>query len=242
MKTFPVLVLMICTFTANLWAQKESDQPASTFSIAINQDNAFGFYPSVNGSFGLSETLSLTYYSIFWTNPSFGSIGSGTDLWLEVGAGVSFPLLEDRLIINPSIGTTHGRLLSDAPKAQSFEGLVPSILGLYLDDQFEVEVFTAYYKALRNEGNGSGDYLLYWILPGVVLTKNISLGLHYEGFVNTRVSEGETNVFYQWLGAYFKFTVNDKYTFRFSAGKNTADFPTYSDQFYKLNVLIPLEN
>ena len=239
MKINNFLLLLFLLSVIHLQAQEDQKQ-APSFSIIINQDNAFGFYPSIFGSFGLSERYSMTYYSNFWTNPSFGNLVNGTDTWLEMGVGVSLSLLDDRVLFNPSIGATHGRLLSDAPKGEVFEGLVPSITIFYLDDRFEGEVFTSYYKALKNRGPGSGDYVLYWILPGVILTPNISLGLHYESFVNTRISEGETSTFYQWLGAYVKFTVSDKYTFRFSAGKNTADNALYSGQFYKLNVAIPL--
>ena len=236
-----VFIIIFSFLSSNLDAQEADEKQASTFNIVINQDNAFGFYPSVFGSFGLSDRLSFTYYSIFWTNPSYGNLVNGTDIWLEMGIGVGFPLLDDKIYLNPSLGTTHGRLLSDAPKGEIFEGLVPSIALFYLDERFEGEAFAAYYKVIKTKSANSGDYLLYWILPGVVLSPNISLGLHYESFVNTWLSEGEGSTFYQWFGGYFKFTVNDKYTFRFSAGTNTADNPQYSGQFYKLNVVIPLE-
>ena len=240
MKIASYPLFLFSLFSLQVFAQDTITKVPSTFSIAINQDNAFGFYPAVHGSFELNDQVSLTYYGNFWTNPSYGTLVSGTDLWLEMGLGVSMAALEDRILINPSIGTTHGQLLSGSTQGEAFEGLVPSLTLFYLDDRFEGEVFASYYLALKNLGDSSGDYVLYWILPGVVLSPNISLGLHYESFVNTRISQGETSTLYQWFGGYFKFIVNDKYTFRFSAGTNVADNLIYSEQFYKLNVFIPL--
>lgn len=240
MKTFKLLLIPLLFLQTFCFAQEENELVPSTFSIAINQDNAFGFYPAMYGSFGLSDELSFTYYGLFWTNPSYGNFVSGTDNWLEAGIGLSFSFLEDRVLFNPSIGTVHGKLLSDAREAKVMEGIVPSIATFYLDDRFEAELFFAWYKGLKSEGPNAGDYLLYWILPGVFVHPNISLGLHYESFVNSRIAEGEAGTLYQWFGGYAKFTVADKYSFRFSAGKNTGDVAIYSDQFYKLSIVIPL--
>lgn len=242
MQVLPKLLLFLAVLApfSSSFAQKDSIVPPPTFALAINQDNAFGFYPSVFGSFGINEQVSFTYYGLFWTNPAYGNLISGTDGWLEAGVGLSFPVADDRLILNPAIGTTHGTLLSNANEAKLLEGLVPSMIVLFLDGRLEVEVFFAYYKALKNEGPDAGDYLLYWILPGVVLSPNISIGMHFESYVLSRVSSGETGSLYQVFGGYLKFLVADKYAFRFSAGVNTVDEPPYSRQFYKLNLFIPL--
>ena len=237
MKTITFLLLLLPTLHV---AQTDSLKVPSTFAISISQDNAFGFYPAVFGSFGLDDQVSLTYYGQFWTNPSYGNLVAGTDTWLEAGIGLSFTLAEGRLFVNPSIGTTHGTLLSDAQDSKIMEGLVPSITSTFVDDRFEVDFFFAYYKALQNEGPNSGDYLLYWLLPGFKATPKLSLGLHYESFVLSRVSEGEAGTLYQVFGGYLKFTTGERYTLRFTAGVNSQDEGVYSDQFYKLSVFIPM--
>jgi len=238
MKIRMILLIMAIGMVSIANAQ-ESEKQASTFTLVLNQDNVFGFYPAAFGSFGLNDKLSMTFYGIFWTNPGYGSILDGSDLWLETGVGLSFTALEDKLLINPSLGFTHGKLLSDGPRSTFGEGIVPNLALFFGDSNFEAEVYLGYYKALKNEGPLSGDYLLYWLLPGYKLTKNISLGLHYEGFVLSKVQEGETGTMYNAIGGYVKFMIRDLYAFRFSAGKNTESTEIYAPNFYKLNLVIP---
>ncbi len=213
-----------------------------TFAIVLSQDNAFGFNPAVFGSFGLNAQsgVSFTFYSIFWTNPSYGTLIDGSDLWLETGAGISFTGLDGRLFLNPSIGLTHGRLLSDSPRGAVAEGIVPSVAALFSDGIFESELYFSWYKGLKNKGNNAGDYLLYWILPGVRVSKRVALGLHYEGFDRVRHARGDTGQQYAWLGGFLKFNLSNRYIFRFSTGSNTAKNGIYSDGFYKLAVTVAL--
>ncbi|GJM32136.1 MAG: hypothetical protein DHS20C18_11370 [Saprospiraceae bacterium] len=216
------------------------NDPTSTFEIFLNQDNAFGFYPTVSGSFKLRDNISFSFYGIFWTNPSFGNPFDGTDTWLETGIGLRYLTLGKHLTVNPFVGVTHGKVLSDNFEAILGEGIVPGILVNFLDKRFEAEGFFSYYKALKSKGRDSGDYLLYWLLPGVVLNPHVSLGIHFEGYNQVRIAEGEANVRYQKFGGYVKFTVREKYSFRFSAGTNTAENSTYAKNFYKLTVGILL--
>jgi len=243
---FLLFLLRVLAFpTQGIGQDETSDSTSEAFLLTLNQDNVFGFNPAVYGSFGLgkdgvSEGVSLTYYSIFWTNPSFGTLFDGSDLWLETGVGLGFTGLSERLFLNPSLGLTHGRVLSDSPRGAFAEGIVPSITALFKDGMLEGELYFSYYKALQNKGSNSGDYLLYWILPGVRVSKRFALGMHFERFERIRHARGDTGKQYVWLGGYIKFNLSDRYTFRFSGGVNDADNGIYGDSFYKLNVAIAL--
>lgn len=196
-KSLLYLCLLVLPF--QLLSQEEPAESApETFTIVLSQDNAFGFNPSLYGSFGIGKDgswdgISFTYYNIFWTNPSYGTLIDGSDLWLETGVGIGLSALSGKVYVNPSIGLTHGKLLSDSPRGSFAEGIVPSISATFNDGRLEGEVFFAYYKALKNNGSNSGDYLLYWILPGVRVSKRVSLGMHYERFDRIRHGRGETN-------------------------------------------------
>ncbi len=233
-------------FSGSLFAQEAATESTpETFAVVLSMDNAFGFNPALFGSFGLGkdgelDAISLTYYGIFWTNPSYGTLIDGSDAWLETGVGLGFSGLSGRLYVNPSIGLTHGKLLSDSPRGIFAEGIVPSVSTTFNDGMLEGEVFFAWYKALQNKGNNSGDYLLYWILPGVKVSKRTSLGMHYERFDRVRHARGDTGKQYAWLGGYLKFNLSDRYIFRFSAGVNSADNGIYSENFYKLTATIVL--
>ncbi len=226
-------------FAFQLSAQKGEDFPASTFALVTNYDNMFGFYPAAYGSFGVKENLSFTYYGMLWTNPSFGSPQTGTDSWLETGFGLSTALGGGKWLLNPSLGITHGKLLSGGEEGVIAEGIAPSMTVLFQDGVMELEAFGVWYKALRREGLFNYDYALYWFLPGFIINDHISAGLHFEGFVQTRASIGETGHLYQAVGAYAKFTVGGRYAFRFSLGKNFQD-SGYPDDFYKVSVVVPM--
>ncbi len=242
MKIKTLLIILGSTYFAFTAKAQEANptDPSSSFEVFLNQDNAFGFYPKVSGSFKLIDNINLSFYGIFWTNPSFGNSFDGTDTWLETGLGVQFLALADRIKINPFVGFTHGKVLSDNFEAILAEGIVPGLSIQFLDNRFEVEGFFSYYKALKSKGRDSGDYLLYWLLPGVVINPNISVGVHYEGYDQIRIAEGEANIRYQRFGGYAKFTIRDKYFFRFSAGTNSVEDSKYAKNFYKLTVGITL--
>src|SRR5688572_18727315 len=61
----------------------------SSFTIQINQDNTFGFFPMIFGSIGL-KNVDLTFYGVCWTNPVFANTdGSGSLIETGIGLGIS---------------------------------------------------------------------------------------------------------------------------------------------------------
>ena len=237
-KSIPILLGLGC-LALQAFGQKKAALPASTFSIGISHDNVFGFYPAVYGSFGVKENLSFTYYGILWTNPSFGHVQTGRDSWLKTGFGLGIPLGEGRWYLNPTLALTHGKLLSGGAEGVIADGIVPGMTTLYNDEVLELEAFGCWYKALRKEGLFTYDYALYWLLPGFHITPKISAGLHYEGFNLTRATKMSAQTQYQVAGAYLKFLVDGRYSFRLSLGKNFK-VDNYPCEFYKLNVFVPL--
>lgn len=224
-------LFLVLTIATSVTAQ---DKAPSAFSIGLNQDNAFGFAPAMFGSFGLNENVSLTYYGLFWTR--FNNS-------LETGIGLGFPALDGKAYINPSLGFTHGSILSGSTEKVIGDGIVPSVVAFYTGEYTEAEIFFSYYKALKGMDAGtSTDFVLYWAYPGLRLTENISAGLHYEQFVLTRDDTGASGSEYEWLGAYVKFLAGGKYSFRLSMGTNMTDanHAVYSSNYAKLSVFLPM--
>ena len=219
-------------------AKKDEKLPA-TFAVQILQNNAAGFYPLILGSFGLNSKISFTYYGVFWTNASFGTLESGGDLWFEYGAGIGFKAAGGKLFVNPSLGFTNGKFLSGGAQNVIGDGIVPSVFALFNHGHFETEFYLSYYKALRSEGPVTRDFVLNWVLPGFKIGKHLALGMHYEQFVNTRVTNGDAASVYQWLGGYVRLTAGKGYSLRISAGKNLYDGPI-APEFYKISVFLPL--
>lgn len=240
------IFLLICTCRVVTFSQEGEDKiRPSTFGITLTQENAFGFYPVIYGSLGLSSSLDLTFYSAMWTNPSFGlpQTTFSSDLWLENSFGIGFDILNGDAYVNPSLGFTHGKFLSGSDESVAFEGIVPS-LSLYLyPGGMDTEIFISFYQNLRDEvtdpvNRSTADMIFYWMTPGYWLSDRVSIGFHYEGLY-LRFGDGNYESSYQWLGPFIKLRAHGKYDFRFMAGPNLKD-GIYSKEFYKITTNIPL--
>lgn len=237
-------------------AAAQSDAPTERnerFTVVLNQDAFFGFYPTFNGLIPVSDNVDLSFYGILWTTPSFASsaiaggptLASGSDLWTEFGIGANFILADGKLMVKPQIGLTNGALLSGgvlnangAPSGSGgnfADGIVPSLTINYSDSSFEAEFYGGYYAALANRNDDAAlDFLHTWVNAGYKFTSNFSAGLHYELLSNTRNTYplGATARVYQWVGPYVQFTTKNGFFARFTAG---ADIESGNDgDFYKL--------
>lgn len=238
--------IVLLPIQATTQEEASSNTRPSTFGISLTMENAFGFYPVIYGSLGLSSTLDLTFYGAMWTNPSFGlpQTTFSSDLWLENGFGIGFNALNGNAYVNPAVGFTHGKFLSGGDESVAFEGIVPS-LSLYIyPGNVDTEVYFALYQHLRDEvsdpiNRSTAGVIFYWLTPGYWLNNKISFGIHYEGLF-LKYGEGDYESSYQWLGPYIKLRTRDKYDFRFMAGPNLKE-GVYAQEFYKLTANIPLE-
>ncbi|MEE4315960.1 MAG: DUF6733 family protein [Erythrobacter sp.] len=215
---------------------------SESFTVTLNQDSFFGFYPAFNGLIPVSENVDFSFYGIIWTTDAFGT-GLGSDLWTEFGVGAA--IYSGNFVIKPQIGLTNGALLSGGARDPNgvpagtggnfADGIVPSLTVNYSDDTFEAEYYGGYYAALRNRnGDAALDFLHTWINAGYKFSDNVSAGAHYELLSNTRNTfpGGSTARVYQWVGPYIQFKTDNGFFARFTAG---ADVESGNDgDFYKL--------
>jgi hypothetical protein len=198
--------LSIATFSAPTLAQSTMgpQKREPSFSVTLNQDSFFGFYPAFSGAMPVNDTMDFTFYGILWTKPAFGLglVNQGDDLWTEFGAGVNFNLLEGNLTINPQIGVTNGALLSggalnaagETTGSRFADGIVPSLTVNYGDDSFEAQLYAGYYAALRQRnGDAALDFLHTWVNAGCKFSSLVSAGAHYELLSNRSYSPGSLN-------------------------------------------------
>ena len=236
MKKLYIITLINLLFTFTINAQ-ESKASKTTFAIMPIHNSGAGFNNVFLGSHQIKPKTNLTFYSVFWVNPSFGN--QGKDLFLETGIGLGYSLANNKLYLNPSLGFGHGKLLSGAAETKIAESIIPSLFMIYNSGRFEFEAYTAYYKSLRGEGN-SQDLMLNWVIPGFKINKSLSIGGFYEHLGQTRADSGNTITLYQYLGAYIKTTLNNGVWFRFAAGPNISGDRVNSKEFYKIQAFIPI--
>ncbi len=228
---------------------------SESFTVVLNQDSFFGFYPTFTGLIPLSEKVDLSFYGILWTTSDFSSAtGLGSDLWTEFGIGANFHAADGNLMIKPQIGITNGALLSrgnlgNGPLGTTttlnggnvFDGIVPSLTMNYSDEKVEAEFYGGYYAALRNRNADVGalDFLHAWINAGYKFTSNFSAGAHFEVLANTRVDlpNARASNVYQWYGPYVQFSLSNGFFARFTGGAEEGGGPAGNrGDFYKLAV------
>ncbi len=233
-----ILLLFIISISFISYAQEEKKKESkTTFAMMPIHNSGAGFNNVFLGTYELKPRTNLTFYSVFWVNPSFGN--QGKDLFLETGVGLGFASKNGKLYVNPSIGFGHGKLLSNTAGTKIAESFIPSVLAFYNSGKFEFETYHAYYMSMRGEGN-SQDLMLNWVIPGYKVSKHFSFGAFYEHLGQARVDNGDTKTLYQFLGGYVKATLNNGVWFRFAAGPNVSNDMLNADEFYKIQAFIPL--
>lgn len=243
MKTLKITIILFLITTTVLFAQKQqTDTPKkATFATKIIHNSVAGFYPIFFGNFETNKSFDITFYTIFWTNPAFGNLQSGSDLLLETSVGLGFKFLDKSLFVNPSFGITSGKFSSNSTGTKIAEGLVPSVYVNYQKGIFDFEGYIAYYKSIREDDNIlTKDYLLNWMAPGIKVGNRVVLGAFYESFGITRQEQGNPLLVYQWLGASIKLKFDSNIVFRISAGSTLNTDAGTSDEFYKVSAFIPL--
>ncbi|MDN5202582.1 hypothetical protein QQ008_14435 [Fulvivirgaceae bacterium BMA10] len=238
-----ITIIIISSLAHYTFAQEEEEkkEKQTTFAVNFIHNSVAGFSPIFLATKELKENLNLTFYSIFWTNPTFGTIGNGGDLLLETGIGLGFKLLDNKLYVNPTLGIAHGKFLSGGDQTLIAEGLVPNIFAIYNNDWFEFETYLAYYAATRKGGPTTKDFLLNWIAPGIKVNQSFSLGGYYEKFALTKITDPEVDPFdvYEWLGGYAKVSFDEGKFIRLAMGTNLSE-DGIGDDFYKISVFLPL--
>jgi hypothetical protein len=225
-----LLGLIILCLGTTLHAQEDKDM---SFTVTLNSDQFFGFYPFFQGGYGLSDKVDFTFYGILWSGGTGGAWGN----WTEFGVGVSLMPTEG-LSITPQVGILGGNLLSSGAAGAGVlgDGFVPNLtVGL---DRAGVqgELYAGFYIPTRDESTTDGttlSYVHYWANLGYQFSDLFSTGVHFEHLINSGGSNvAEATDAYQWIGPYVQFDAAGGFA-RFSAG---GDLLEGADSFYKLTV------
>ncbi len=242
MKKIKITTVLYLLCSVSVLAQGESDTPQkATFATKIIHNSVAGFYPIFFANFETKKKYDITVYTIFWTNPSFGTLESGSDLLLETAVGLGFKLSE-YLYVNPSFGFTSGRFSSNSSETRIAEAAVPSVYVNYQKGVIDFEGYLSYYKSIRQDGGiSTRDYLLNWMAPGVKVNQRVTTGAFYESFGITSQEEGgNPQLIYRWLGGSIKLKLDANILLRVSMGATLGTDVDTSSEFYKVSAFIPL--
>ena len=243
MKKIFILCISFCFFYAKSNAQ-DKEQKKTHFAVKIIQNSVAGFSPLFVGSFETNKNFDITFYSMFWTNTSFGNLESGSDQLLETGVGLGFKLFDKKMYLNPGIGFAHGKFFSTVGGTLVGEAVIPNTFVAYHNSILDIEAYIAYYKALRNRDDiSTRDLFLFWAAPGVNVSDRLVLGGFFEelafmGLEDDSIPEKNIQV-YRFLGGSLKLKLDNGIAFRFSAGANLVTDVGASDEFYKVSAFIP---
>ncbi|UZO80900.1 hypothetical protein NBT05_00080 [Aquimarina sp. ERC-38] len=246
MKKNLIISSLLIFFFTFMTAQEEEKKNKTHFAVKTIQNSVAGFSPLFVGSFETNKNFDITFYGLFWTNPSFGNLQAGSDQLLETGAGLGFKLSDNKLYLNPGLGFAHGKFFSDVPGTLIGEAIIPNTFVAYNNSVFDFEGYVAYYKSLRDRSDiSTRDLFLLWAAPGIQVSKRIVLGGFFEelAFMNFEdEAEGVKNLqVYRFLGGSIKLKLDNGIAFRFSAGANLVTDVGASDEFYKVSAFVPLQ-
>lgn len=244
-----IIIVFVALFMqySLIQAQEETKQETkkkANLAVKVIQNSVAGFSPLFVGSFETNKNFDITFYSMFWTNTSFGNVKSGSDQLLETGVGLGFKAANNKLYLNPGIGLAHGKFFSNIEGTQIAEAVIPNFFLAYHDNIFDVEGYVAYYKSIRDrETIDTRDLFLLWAAPGINISKRVVVGAFFEelAFMNLeKESDGNKNIqVYRFLGPSVKLKLDNGMAFRFSGGANLVSDVGASDEFYKVSAFIP---
>jgi len=217
---------------------KTSEDNNFSLSLWLTQDNFFGFYPEVRGTYLLSPDVAVAFRGAYFTDirgVSDEAGSPGKNPMTQLDAGFKLWGLERRLAVTAMVGAVHGQVLSSGKlssegRGTAFEGVVPSLRVEYTGSTLEGGGLVEWYKSIRSEiGNvpgsdtgGTRDFLHWWVYGGYRATTIISVGVHYEQLLTTRDSAfpGAQRDYYRWLGGYAELKLPRQTLLRFTAGKD----------------------
>lgn len=187
------------------------------FTVTLNSDVFFGFYPFFSGKYQTEKKVDLTFYGILWS----GGTGANWGNWTEFGVGFGFPL-NDAIYINPQIGLLNGSLTSGLGTPVLAEGVVPNLTATLDNGTLEGELYGGYYVGLDHGNPTTNNYLHYWVNTGYKVSDIFSAGLQFEHLRFTGGMGHESDAaydYYQNVGPYIQFAKPNRSAFaRFSVG------------------------
>ncbi len=242
---FTILILFSSLFISAIYLNAEESKKNDQITLSLSQDPVFGFYPALNGNLELNSTTSFTFYGVLWTSPTTGNPKYiGADLMTEVGIGLSFSLMDNSLIVKPSIGVGNGLYQSNANRPLFADNIVPALALEYSTGNLSMNLNTIYWKSFRNHGYNTVDMFEYSFNSDYPIFRNFSMGLFLDHLITTEHSETTIRSYttYFWVGPSFKIQVRNA-TMWFASGMDFTDY--FADniisedrilkEFYKLS-------
>lgn len=224
--------------------------PNSSFTLTLNQDPFFGFYPYVNGSWELSESVSFTIYGVYWTQDiSAGNLG-GLNLLTEAGIGLNISFGDGSFSINPTIGFGNGNYQSGGSRAVVGDNFVPSLNFAYSKANFSLSGFICAWLHMREEGDTTPylDFFEYSVSPGIDISDRLAIGLYYDHYFTKTSADDKYKTSFLWVGPFVKFNIKESVSIQVSGGLDFVEYLNDLPQeqkaklndFYKLTTSISL--
>jgi len=239
---------LILSFSNNLFAEEETNDNSTTIILSLAQDPSFGFYPFINGSVTLTNSIDLTFYGIFWTQDALAGKEGGLGLLTEFGIGANFKFADDAFFLNPNIGLGNGKFQSGGGRHVVGDNIAFSLFTGYSHNNFEIAGGGIYWKGFRREEMISPyiDQIEYTLSSWYKANSWFSIGLYFDHFLITEDDKQTKDTYtgYFWLGPAFKFTAKSGASMWFTFGPDFVQYlndeksATIQD-YYKLVASFP---
>jgi hypothetical protein len=109
-----------------------AEEDAGSAKLFLNQNPLFGFTPTLELTYPISESISLKPYVEYWVNNAYSDTIGYIFPGLEFGLGVNFNLFENKMNLLTSLGIYSGNSYSGGGRFIIFDAIVPMIQMDYL--------------------------------------------------------------------------------------------------------------
>jgi hypothetical protein len=232
MRTIIIVVVILLSYSGGFSQVSDS---TGYLSVSISQDSYFGFYMGTFGSYKVKERTSLTVYASYWANPAYGTAALGTDFWTEVGGGVDFASRNDKVHFNPTLGIMYGKVLSGGDKGVLGDGIVPTLFLSVNGSTIQTQVFSTYFKSLRNEGPVTTDFIWWWVNSVYSFSRVFKAGVLVDHFYMSRSTGSDPRSLYLWMGPLIQLNFPGDAVFKFSGG-----YDDVNHEYIKVNLAFPI--
>lgn len=229
--------------------------------LTLQVDPFFGFLPIAGAVFKTKPWFGYTVYGKIWASSHFASkeqyklldennnlkevrVYTNDGSLTEIGGGVNFWLLDQKLSIRPQVGITNGSLFSGGNPGP-LDAIVPNLITTYQSKRLDLYQNVTIFYHLREKGAEFKDVGHLVFLGGYKFIKYLTAGIYWDylwEIFNSKRGPYPADIVH-WIGPYAQVNLPNGAYFRYTAGWNIGDkkstFFFKPQEYYKVAFFFP---
>ncbi|OGU57653.1 MAG: hypothetical protein A2X64_06080 [Ignavibacteria bacterium GWF2_33_9] len=148
------LLTLIASVIINVNSELRAETTESSVKISFDQNPIFGFAPSIELNYPITNNIDFVPYVQYWGNLADNDTIGYTYPGMEFGLGLNFKLIDQNLNILTSLGIFSGNSYSGGGRFVIFDAIVPIIKANYkINDKLSADIFARAWLQGRTVSN-----------------------------------------------------------------------------------------